>query len=158
MNENDSRFYLAEIILGIDTLHQMSIIYRDLKPENILLDKDGHIKLIDFGFAKIINNIKQDRAYTNCGTPGYCAPEVMLDAGHTYKADIWSIGILVCEIMGGFTPFQNKHEASNPKAIMEKCRSGKLNLPKNLAGNARDLVKLLLTDDPVSRLDISQIK
>ena len=158
MNENDSRFYLAEIILAVDHLHQQSIIYRDLKPDNILLDKDGHIKIIDFGFAKVIQNIYKDRAYTNCGTPGYCAPEVMLDAGHTYKADIWSIGILICEMMGGFTPFQNKHEANNPKAIMDKCRSGKLNLPKNLIGNARDLVKLLLTDDPQSRLDISLIK
>ena len=105
MNESDSRFYLAEIILAVESLHKMDIIYRDLKPENILIDRDGHIKLIDFGFAKIVPQIYKNRAYTNCGTPGYCAPEVMMDAGHTYKADIWSIGILVCEIMGGFTPF-----------------------------------------------------
>lgn len=124
MNEEDSRFYLAEIILGVEQLHSMNIIYRDLKPENILIDSEGHIKLIDFGFAKQLINAKDGRAYTNCGTPGYCAPEVMLDAGHTYKADIWSIGILICEMLGGFTPFQNKNEASNPKAIMEKCRSG----------------------------------
>ena len=52
MAEEDARFYLAEIILAIDTLHTMGIIYRDLKPENILLDQEGHIKLIDFGFAK----------------------------------------------------------------------------------------------------------
>jgi len=158
MNESDSRFYIAEIILAVDQLHSMGIIYRDLKPENILLDKNGHVKLIDFGFAKMIGDVKTQRTFTNCGTPGYCAPEVMLDFGYNYKCDIWSIGILICEIMGGFTPFQNKHEASNPRAIMEKCRTGKLNLPKNLTGNARELVKLLLTDDPVSRLDIDQIK
>lgn len=57
LNESDSRFYLAEIILGVETLHNMGIIYRDLKPENILLDRGGHVKLIDFGFAKKINNI-----------------------------------------------------------------------------------------------------
>ena len=129
-----------------------------MKPENILLDKDGHVKLIDFGFAKILKNI-QDRTYTNCGTPGYCAPEVMLPSiGHTYKADIWSIGILICEMLGGFTPFQNKNEASNPNTIMEKCRSGRLNLPKNLNAGARDLIKLLLVDDPGQRLEIPQIK
>jgi protein kinase A len=105
MSEENARFYLAEIVLGIQTLHNMGIIYRDLKPENILLDQNGHIKLIDFGFAKQIRNILTEKAYTNCGTPGYCAPEVMLDAGHTYKADIWSIGILICEMIGGFTPF-----------------------------------------------------
>ena len=85
----------------------MNIIYRDLKPENILIDKMGNLKFIDFGFAKILDDIHSDRAYTNCGTPGYCAPEVMLDAGYNYKADIWSIGILICEILGGFTPFSN---------------------------------------------------
>ena len=123
-----------------------------MKPENILLDKDGHVKLIDFGFGKCLKKILTERTYTNCGTPGYCAPEVMLDSGHTYKADIWSIGILICEMIGGFTPFQNKNEASNPKLIMERCRNGQLNLPKNLKGNTRDLVKLLLIDDPVQRL------
>ena len=127
----DTRFYLAEIILGVEALHKMGIIYRDLKPENILIDRQGHVKLIDFGFAKKIQDIKKDRAYTNCGTPGYCAPEVMLDCGHTYKADIWSIGILICEMMGGFIPFNDK-EANNPRALMEKCRNGQLNLPKNL--------------------------
>ena len=55
LSVEDSRFYLAEILLGIETLHSMNIIYRDLKPENILLDGDGHIKLIDFGFAKQLN-------------------------------------------------------------------------------------------------------
>lgn len=154
MSEEDTKFYIAEIVLGVEQLHNMNIIYRDLKPENVLLDQDGHIKLIDFGFAKILKDVKKDRAYTNCGTPGYCAPEVMLDAGHTYKADLWSIGILICEMIGGFTPFQNKNEASNPKLIMEICRSGKLNLPKNLKGNTRDLVKLLLIDDPIQRLEI----
>jgi len=71
----------------------------------------------------------------------------MLDAGYTYKADIWSIGILMCEIIGGFIPFYNEEEAGNPKAIMEKCRNSKLNLPKNMKGSARDLVKSLLTDN-----------
>lgn len=159
MSEADTRFYLAEIVLAIESLHNRSIIYRDLKPENILLDSDGHVKLIDFGFAKKMKNIINDRSYTNCGTPGYCAPEVMLaNVGHNYKADMWSIGILMCEMIGGFTPFEHSGDAKNPRAIMEKCRNGKLNLPKNLLGNARDLVRQLLTDDPMSRLDIQEIK
>ena len=159
MSEENTRFYLAEVVSAVEQLHSMGIIYRDLKPENVLIDRDGHVKLIDFGFAKIMANIKNDRTYTNCGTPGYCAPEVMLaQVGHNYKADIWSIGILICEMIGGFTPFQNRNEAGNPKAIMEKCRQGKLNLPKNLHGNIRDLVKLLLNEDPGARLEIAQIK
>lgn len=105
MSEEDTRFYLAEVVLAVESLHTMNIIYRDLKPENILIDKDGHVSLIDFGFAKQMKNTKT-RTFTNCGTPGYCAPEVMLpNNGHTYRADIWSIGILICEMIGGFTPF-----------------------------------------------------
>lgn len=106
MSEDNSRFYLAEIVLAVEKMHKSGIIYRDLKPQNILIDQSGHVKIIDFGFAKKMNNIKQDRTYTNCGTPGYCAPEVLMDdVGHTYKADIWSIGILICELIGGFIPF-----------------------------------------------------
>ena len=78
--------------------------------------------------------------------------------GHTYKADIWSVGILICEMIGGFVPFKQGMEASNPKTIMEKIRSGNLNLPRNLNTVARDLVKKLLADDPLQRLEISEIK
>lgn len=104
----DSIFYLAEVLVAIQQLHEHNIIYRDLKPENILLDGHGHIKLIDFGFSKKLNDIKVDKARTNCGTPIYAAPEVLIGTGYNYKADIWSFGILICEILGGFTPFGPK--------------------------------------------------
>ena len=104
----DSVFYLAEILIALKELHERSIIYRDLKPENILLDRHGHIKLIDFGFSKQMRNVKNEKARTNCGTPAYAAPEVLIGAGYSYKADVWSFGILICEMLGGFTPFGPK--------------------------------------------------
>jgi serine/threonine protein kinase len=76
-----------------------------LKPENVLIDSEGHIRIIDFGFSKIMKDIHVDRCKTNCGTPGYAAPEVMMGIDYNYKADIWSIGILMCEMVGGCTPF-----------------------------------------------------
>ena len=57
MSEEDTRFYLAEIVLAVESLHSQGIIYRDLKPENILIDSEGHVKLIDFGFGKIMKDI-----------------------------------------------------------------------------------------------------
>ena len=119
---------MRKILLAVQQLHATHILHSDLKPENILIDKSGHIKLIDFGFAKMLKNIKKDRAYTNCGTPGYCAPEVMLDAGHTYKADIWSVAVTLFTAATGDFSFDSEDEsfydrvpslstASNPKTF-----------------------------------------
>jgi serine/threonine protein kinase len=90
---------------------QFHVLYRDLKPENILLDNEGHLKLIDFGFAKQMKNIYKDRAWTVCGTPAYTAPEVLLGQGYNYKADIWSLGVLMCEILTGKTPFGESNKS-----------------------------------------------
>jgi len=80
-NEPTSQFYAAEIVLILEFLHEKEgTAYRDLKPENILIDADGHLKLVDFGFAKKVGNRE---TYTLCGTPEYLAPEVIRNTGET---------------------------------------------------------------------------
>ena len=110
LNASQAKFYLAEIVLALEDLHKRNIIYRDLKAENILLTQSGHVKLIDFGFSKQLKDIKKDRVMTNCGTRTYAAPEVMMGGKYNYKADIWSLGILICELVGGFTPFRSSSD------------------------------------------------
>jgi len=66
-------FFASEIVLAFDYLHGMDIAYRDLKPENLLIDKEGHVKITDFGFAKVV----EDKTMTLCGTPEYLAPEII---------------------------------------------------------------------------------
>lgn len=91
--EEDVKFYLAELALALEHVHQLGIIYRDLKPENILLDADGHIALTDFGLSKLPPS--SDKAYSFCGTVEYMAPEVVNRRGHTFAADWWSFGVLM---------------------------------------------------------------
>ena len=120
------KFYASEVIIALKLMHKENIIYRDLKPENILLGDNGHIKLVDFGFTKRLNDIRKDKTYTILGTPGYMSPEVLLGSGHSYKSDIWSLGIVICEILGGFIPF---HDTS-PHKINIKIINGDIKLPK----------------------------
>lgn len=82
------KFYMAEVMYAITSLHAQNIIYRDIKPENIVVAADGHIKLVDFGFAKILGKSKstgQYRTFTNCGTIGYTAPEVIFNGGQGFS-------------------------------------------------------------------------
>ena len=78
-----AKFYAAEVTLALEYLHSMNIIYRDLKPENLLLDRHGHLKITDFGFAKEV----PDQTWTLCGTPDYLAPEVVASKGYTKAVD-----------------------------------------------------------------------
>lgn len=107
--EKTIKFYLAEIIEAIESLHSMGIIHRDIKPENILLDENGHIKLIDFGLSELFEetNSQKTRAKRIVGTPYYIPPEVI--AGSDFlepSLDWWSFGVLMFELLVGVPPFQ----------------------------------------------------
>ncbi|CAN8100146.1 unnamed protein product [Discula destructiva] len=122
-DENMARFYAAEIVLVLEFLHEQQggVAYRDLKPENLLLDAEGHIRLVDFGFAKRLGN--RDGAtetYTLCGTPEYLAPEVIHNKGHTTAVDWWALGILIYEFLTGYPPFWHQNPIEIYKQIVEK--------------------------------------
>lgn len=107
-DEGMARFYAAEIVLVLEYLHEQQggVAYRDLKPENLLLDGEGHIRLVDFGFAKRLGSTE---TYTLCGTPEYLAPEVIHNKGHTTAVDWWALGILIYEFLTGYPPFWHQN-------------------------------------------------
>jgi len=99
------RFYMACIVKALDYLHSLSVAYRDLKSENLVFSNSGYLKVIDFGFAKIVDG----RTFTLCGTPDYMAPEVILRSGHTPACDMWSLGVLLFTMATKFYPFESEH-------------------------------------------------
>ncbi|CRG99563.1 cAMP-dependent protein kinase catalytic subunit, putative [Plasmodium relictum] len=136
-------FYAAQIVLIFEYLQSLNIVYRDLKPENLLLDKDGFIKMTDFGFAKVV----ETRTYTLCGTPEYIAPEILLNIGHGKAADWWTLGIFIYEILVGCPPFY----ANEPLLIYQKILEGIIYFPKFLDNNCKHLMKKLLSHDLTKR-------
>lgn len=143
-NSTTSNFYAAEIVSALEYLHYRSIVYRDLKPENLLLDRDGHLKITDFGFAKLLT----DRTWTLCGTPEYLAPEIIQSKGHNKAVDWWALGILIYEMLSGYPPFFDE----NPFGIYEKILAGRIEWPKHMDPVAKDLIKKLLVQDRTRRL------
>ncbi len=117
-NKDWIKFYAAEVIVALEMIHKNNIIYRDLKPDNIVIDNDGHIKLIDFGFSKCLSASNNYRTFTNCGTLGYTAPEILLNvnSGYSFSTDIWAFGIFLCEMVQGSIPFEHKDD---PNAIQD---------------------------------------
>lgn len=109
-SEDRVRFYVAEITSAITYLHSQGIIYRDLKLENLLLDKDGHIKITDFGLCK--EDITFGATTTTfCGTPEYLAPEVIEDSDYGRAVDWWGVGVVLYEMICGVLPFRSRdHE------------------------------------------------
>lgn len=140
---DDSRFYAGEIILAFEYLHTQNIVYRDLKPENLLIDCEGHMKITDFGFAKVV----EDRTWTLCGTPEYLAPEIIQSKGHGRAVDWWALGILIFEMLAGYPPFYDE----NPFGIYQKVLAGRVDFPKHFDVKAKDLIKRLLTQDRAKR-------
>ncbi|EED15507.1 cAMP-dependent protein kinase catalytic subunit PkaC1 [Talaromyces stipitatus ATCC 10500] len=140
-----AKFYAAEVTLALEYLHAQHIIYRDLKPENLLLDRHGHLKITDFGFAKEVPDI----TWTLCGTPDYLAPEVVSSKGYNKSVDWWSLGILIFEMLCGFTPFW---DSGSPVKIYENILRGKIKYPPYMHPDAVDLLSQLITPDLTKRL------
>lgn len=105
LTEPEARYYMRQILSGVNYLHQNRIIHRDLKLGNLFLNDELHVKIGDFGLATKIE-FDGERKKTICGTPNYIAPEILMKQGHSYEVDIWSIGCIMYTLLIGRPPFE----------------------------------------------------
>eukprot|EP01136_Pigoraptor_vietnamica_P011344 Opistho-1_new@50113 len=146
-SEDRARFYAAEILLALKYLHEHGIVYRDLKLENLLIDRDGHIKITDFGLCK--EGVSYGATTkTFCGTPEYLAPEVLEDNDYGRAVDWWGLGVVMYEMMCGHLPFYNR----NHDILFELILKEDIKFPAHLSKEAVGVLQGLLNNDPKKRL------
>nr|AML79466.1 putative LOV domain-containing protein [Hamamelis virginiana] len=176
MKEDAVRFYAAEVVVALEYLHCQGIIYRDLKPENVLLQSNGHVSLTDFDLScltsckpqLLIQNTNEKKKHQKSqqapifmaepmrasnsfvGTEEYIAPEIITGAGHTSAVDWWALGILLYEMLYGYTPFRGKTRQKTFANVLHKD----LKFPRSISVSlhAKQLMYRLLHRDPKNRL------
>ncbi|XP_006876099.1 PREDICTED: protein kinase C delta type [Chrysochloris asiatica] len=143
-------FYAAEILCGLQFLHSRGIIYRDLKLDNVMLDREGHIKIADFGMCKE-NVFGEGRASTFCGTPDYIAPEILQGLKYSFSVDWWSFGVLLYEMLIGQSPFHGDDEDE----LFESIRVDTPHYPRWITKESKDILEKLFEREPSKRLGVT---
>ena len=115
--EDQSKFFISNLLLALEYIHSNKIIHRDIKPENLVLDKNGYLRLTDFGVAK---KYKKHNSDETSGTPGYMAPEVLCAQNHSYPVDYFAIGVLGYEFMLGIRPYLGKNRREIKESVLRK--------------------------------------
>ena len=167
-DEECTRFYGSQVLDTIEYMHKRGVIHRDLKPENVLLDDKMHVKITDFGTAKILDDAKPkadgsafddssaeaSRANSFVGTAEYVSPELLTDKNSCKASDLWAFGCIIYQLLAGRPPFK----AGNEYQTFQKIVALDYDFPRGFPDTARDLVERLLVLDPQRRLSIEHIK
>lgn len=160
-SEQETRFIMAQILNAVSYLHTKKIAHRDIKLENILIDQYGKVTVIDFGLCAIqdskdTNKVQLRREW--CGSDNYISPEIVRKIAYDpYKADVFSLGVVLFCLLFGVFPFENLRVCGIQ--LREAMRKLKVRFPNDVlvSEEAKDLVVKMLEDDPVLRPTIDQV-
>ncbi|XP_053720809.1 rhodopsin kinase GRK1 isoform X2 [Synchiropus splendidus] len=149
--EQRSCFYTAQIIQGLEHLHQKRIIYRDLKPENVLLDNRGNVRISDLGLAvELADDQFRTRGYA--GTPGFMAPELLRGEEYDFSVDYFALGVTLYEFMAAKGPFRTRGERVENKVLKKRILDDPVLYPQSFSDKARSICEGLLFRDVDKRL------
>lgn len=152
ITEPETRFYMKQLLSGVQYLHENNIIHRDLKLGNLFLNDELQVKIGDFGLAAKIEFVGE-RKKTLCGTPNYIAPEILTKKGHSFEVDVWSIGCIMYTLLIGKPPF----ETSSLKETYAKIKKCDYQLVVNISDQAKHMIALMLQSEPRSRPKVAQL-
>lgn len=140
--EPQTKFFIACMLLGLEYLHQKSILHRDIKPENLVFDTNGYLKITDLGIARVWS---PDNSKDTSGTPGYMAPEVMCKQPHGVAVDYFAMGVIGYECMFGRRPYQGRGRREIREEILAKqVQIKKPNVPPDWSIEAADFINRLI--------------
>ncbi|XP_040999682.1 CBL-interacting serine/threonine-protein kinase 7-like [Juglans microcarpa x Juglans regia] len=149
--EPSARRYFQQLVSALHFCHQNGVAHRDLKPQNLLLDKDGNLKVSDFGLSALPEQLKNGLLHTACGTPAYTAPEVVCRRGYDgSKADAWSCGVILYVFLAGYLPFDD----SNLVYMYKKIHRRDYHFPAWFSKPARHVIFQLLDPNPDTRMSM----
>ncbi|CAD8052561.1 unnamed protein product [Paramecium primaurelia] len=149
-SEDQTRFFMACIFLGLEYMHSQNIIHRDIKPENLVLDKNGYVRITDLGIARVL---RPDNAQDTSGTPGYMAPEVMCRQNHSFSVDYFALGVIGYEFMLGRRPYTGRTRKEIRDQILAKQSQIKRSeIPDNWSLESADFINRLIQRKPSNRL------
>lgn len=151
--EDKVRRIAVQIKNAFRVLRANKVVHRDLKLANILVTDEFDIKLADFGFAKFLDDDEFSKSYV--GTPLTMAPEIMDNQTYNEKCDLWSLGIVIYQLLFGFNPFFSKNRMT--RAELKNATRAELKIPPNeISGEAQDLLRKLIARDPTKRLEFEE--
>ncbi|XP_004229416.1 mitogen-activated protein kinase kinase kinase NPK1 [Solanum lycopersicum] len=155
--ESVIRMYTKQLLLGLEYLHKNGIMHRDIKGANILVDNKGCIKLADFGASKkVVELATMTGAKSMKGTPYWMAPEVILQTGHSFSADIWSVGCTIIEMATGKPPWSQQYQEVAALFHIGTTKSHPP-IPEHLSAEAKDFLLKCLQKEPHLRTSASNL-